>query len=84
MQKSSSLSQRNPRIGLPGQLVVGATLLLLPALGVLTAFGIAPDTVATKTAPQLVSEPIELPEPQALPQPGARAAARGDPSQSAP
>lgn len=72
MKKSSILSQRNPHLGLAGQLVVGATLLLLPALGVLTAFGIAPDTAATATAPQLVREPINLPELEAQPQPEAR------------
>ena len=64
MKKSSILSQRKPHLGLVGQLAVGATLLLLPALGVLTAFGIAPDTVATSTPPQLVREVVELPELQ--------------------
>jgi murein DD-endopeptidase MepM/ murein hydrolase activator NlpD len=72
VKKSSILSQRNPHLGLAGQLVVGATLLLLPALGVLTAFGIAPDTAATVTAPQLVREPIDLPQLEAQPQPEAR------------
>ena len=72
LKKSSILSQGKPHIGLAGQLVVGATLLLLPALGVLTAFGIAPDTATHGVAPQLVREPIELPEPAALPSPAPR------------
>jgi murein DD-endopeptidase MepM/ murein hydrolase activator NlpD len=64
VKKSSILSQRTPRLGLAGQLVVGATLLLLPALGVLTAFGIAPDTAPAAAVPQLVREPLDMPELQ--------------------
>jgi murein DD-endopeptidase MepM/ murein hydrolase activator NlpD len=67
VKKSSILSQRNPHLGLAGQLLAGAALLLLPALGVLTAFGIAPDTATTATPPQLVSEPLDLPLPEAQP-----------------
>ena len=64
MKKSSILSQRNPHLGLAGQLVVGATLLLLPALGVLTAFGIAPETAIP--AAQLVRQPLDIPELQPM------------------
>ena len=51
---------------------MGVTLLLLPALGVLTAFGIAPETVPNATAPQLVREPLDVPEAAPTPQPAAR------------
>ena len=67
MKKTHILAQRNPHLGLAGQLVFGALLLLLPTLGVLTAFGIAPDTAATGVEPQLVREAIELPELEAVP-----------------
>ena len=72
MKKSSILSQRNPHLGLAGQLLVGAALLLLPALGVLTAFGIAPETSTSQIQPQLVREPLELPELAPRPQIEAR------------
>ena len=62
MQKTDILAQRTPHLGLAGQLVFGALLLLLPTLGVITAFGIAPDTAATNVQPQLVREALELPE----------------------
>ena len=43
--------------------MLGAALLLLPALGVLTAFGIAPGTAPTDVKRQLVREAIDLPAP---------------------
>ena len=51
---------------------MGASLLLLPALGVLTAFGIAPDTSTSQLQRELVREPLELPELVGHPQAEAR------------
>jgi murein DD-endopeptidase MepM/ murein hydrolase activator NlpD len=72
LKKSSILSQRNPHLGLAGQMLVGATLLLLPALGILTAFGIAPDTSAVPIKAELVREPLDLPPLAPRPEADAR------------
>jgi murein DD-endopeptidase MepM/ murein hydrolase activator NlpD len=65
-EKADILAQRPARLGLVHQLVFGGLLLVVPALTVLTAFGIAPG-VALQSVPQtLVQEPLDLPEPQAL------------------
>jgi murein DD-endopeptidase MepM/ murein hydrolase activator NlpD len=60
-QKGDSLAQRSGAPGLLRQLVFGVLLLVLPAMTVLTAFGVAPGT-ATQDLPQtLVREDIALP-----------------------
>lgn len=71
-EKADILAQRPARLGLVHQLVFGGLLLVVPALTVLTAFGIAPG-VALESVPQsLVQEPLDLPEPEALPAADAR------------
>ena len=45
-EKTDILAQRPQRLGQGRRLGLGAALLLLPALTVVTAFGIAPDTTA--------------------------------------
>lgn len=52
--------------------MVGALLLVVPALTVLTAFGIAPGTDAHVTERALVQEVIELPDLEPAPAPPAR------------
>lgn len=61
-QKADILTQRPARTGWARQLVFGAMLLVVPALSVLTAFGIAPDTSVTDLQPTLVRQPLDLPE----------------------
>jgi murein DD-endopeptidase MepM/ murein hydrolase activator NlpD len=61
-QKADILAQHPSRIGWARQLILGAMLLVVPALSVLTAFGIAPDTSVTEVPPQLVRQPLDLPE----------------------
>lgn len=61
-QKGDSLAQPPYRLGLAHQFVFGALLLILPALTVLTAFGIAPDSVPQDFAQTLVRDEIPLPE----------------------
>ncbi|MGZ5031944.1 MAG: peptidoglycan DD-metalloendopeptidase family protein [Usitatibacter sp.] len=67
-QKADILAQRPSCLGLVRQLVFGILLLGLPALTVLTAFGIAPGTVTGDPAPSLVREPIDLPLMAPLPE----------------
>lgn len=68
-QKGDSLAQPPYRLGLAHQFVFGALLLILPALTVLTAFGIAPDQVPENFAQTLVRQEITLPAfaPEAAP-----------------
>ncbi len=61
-EKADILTQRHGRPGWGRQLVFGFLLLVVPALTVLTAFGIAPDTTVTDVEPTLVREPLDLPE----------------------
>ena len=61
MQKGNILAQRSKAPALARQLILGAALLLLPCLGVLTAFGIAPGTAPSDAARQDVIEPSALP-----------------------
>ena len=62
MQKGNILAQRTKGPALARQLIFGAALLVLPCLGVLTAFGIAPGTAPSDVPRQEVLEPIALPE----------------------
>ena len=61
-QKTDILAQ-GPRFpGLARRAIFGALVLLLPALTVVTAFGIVPGTATTDVEVALVREPLELPE----------------------
>lgn len=66
-EKADILAQRPSRLGWIHQLVFGALVLLLPALTVLTAFGIAPGTSASDIQRSLVEYPLELPALAPLP-----------------
>jgi murein DD-endopeptidase MepM/ murein hydrolase activator NlpD len=61
-EKANILSQRPPKTGWGRQLALGAALLCLPAIGVLTAFGIAPVASPADQPVQLVQELVPLPE----------------------
>jgi murein DD-endopeptidase MepM/ murein hydrolase activator NlpD len=61
-EKAHILAQRHPRLGLVHQLIFGGMLLVLPALTVLTAFGIAPGTAVDDLRRLPVVEPLDLPE----------------------
>lgn len=61
-QKTDILAQ-GPRLpGLVRRAIFGALVLSLPALTVVTAFGIVPGTASTGVEVALVREPLELPE----------------------
>lgn len=62
VQKGNILSQHPRPIGFARPVVLGMVLLTLPALTVLTAFGIAPDTSLGTPQGQTVQEVIELPD----------------------
>jgi murein DD-endopeptidase MepM/ murein hydrolase activator NlpD len=64
-EKTDILAQRPSRLGLAHQLVFGLVLALLPALTVLTAFGIAPGTSIVEVPQALVVEPLDLPDLEA-------------------
>ncbi len=66
-EKADILAQRPSRLGWIHQLVFGVLVLLLPALTVLTAFGIAPGTSASDIRRSLVEYPLELPALAPLP-----------------
>jgi murein DD-endopeptidase MepM/ murein hydrolase activator NlpD len=61
MQKANILSQRPSRPGLGRRLAAGIALLVVPALTLVTAFGIAPATTGSPEAGELVIQPLELP-----------------------
>jgi len=61
-QKGPILSQRTRRVGPLPQLGFAAALVFLPALTVLTAFGIAPGTVVDPEPQHLVREAVPLPD----------------------
>jgi murein DD-endopeptidase MepM/ murein hydrolase activator NlpD len=61
-QKGDSLAHPPYRLGLVHQFIFGALLLVLPALTVLTAFGIAPESAPQGFAQSMVREEIKLPE----------------------
>jgi murein DD-endopeptidase MepM/ murein hydrolase activator NlpD len=62
VQKGPILAQRTRRFGPAPQLLVAGALVFLPALTVLTAFGIAPGTVVDDVSQKLVREAVPLPE----------------------
>ena len=62
-QKGDSLAQHSFTLGLPRRLALGFALLGLPALTVLTAFGIAPGTATEGTISVLVRESVALHDP---------------------
>ena len=66
-QKADILAQRPARLGLGHQLAFGALLLIVPALTVLTAFGIAPGSAPGMPPQVLVEDPLDLPEPEPAP-----------------
>jgi murein DD-endopeptidase MepM/ murein hydrolase activator NlpD len=66
-EKANILAQRPSRLGWLHQLAFGAVLLSLPALAVLTAFGIAPGTSPADVGRALVQEPLALPAPSPSP-----------------
>jgi len=61
-QKGDSLTQHPRPIRLARRLLLGAALLLVPAVTVVTAFGIAPGTLPIDMAVTIVRDPLELPE----------------------
>ncbi len=61
-QKGDSVAQRSPVPGFLRQSLFGVLLLVLPALTVLTAFGIAPGTVPDPVDQVLVRDDIPLPD----------------------
>jgi len=66
-EKADILAQRNTRLGLVHQLIFGGVLLVVPALTVLTAFGIAPGTAVDDLHPAPVAQALDLPVPGATP-----------------
>jgi murein DD-endopeptidase MepM/ murein hydrolase activator NlpD len=66
-QKGDSLAHPPYRLGLAHQFIFGALLLVLPALTVLTAFGVAPGAAPDQLARTWVRE--EIPLPEFVPQP---------------
>ena len=61
-QKGDILAQRSTRLGPLRQLAFAFLLLCVPALTLVTAFGIVPGTAPADRAVTLVREPLELPE----------------------
>src|SRR5689334_5444446 len=61
-QKADILSQQPRRLGFARPLALAMLLLAVPALTVLTAFGIAPDTSVGRPSGTTVQEVVELPE----------------------
>ena len=61
-QKGDILAQRRGQSRLLRPFIVGLLALFVPALTVVTAFGIAPGTVAPDAERRVVSDPITLPE----------------------
>ena len=62
VQKGPILAQRTRRVGPLPQLGFAAALVFLPALTVLTAFGIAPGTAIDPEPQHLVREAVPLPD----------------------
>lgn len=64
-QKTDILAQRLELPGLLRRAIFGVLVLSLPALTVVTAFGIVPGAVPADVELSLVREPLDLPEPAA-------------------
>ncbi len=64
MEKANILAQRPLRPGFGRRLVAGVALLVVPALTVVTAFGIAPATTVGYGSQELVTQALDLPEIQ--------------------
>jgi murein DD-endopeptidase MepM/ murein hydrolase activator NlpD len=62
VKKRDILSQRPRAAGLVRQAILASALLLLPTLGVLTAFGIAPGTATRQEEQVLVRQALDLPQ----------------------
>lgn len=60
-EKGDILTQRPAKLGWARQLAFGAVLLCLPALAVVTAFGIAPDSASGTGAGDLITQAVPLP-----------------------
>jgi len=71
-QKADILAQGQRGFGLLKPLLVAVAAVLVCAMTVLTAFGIAPGTAPTDVAVTVVRESIPLEEPAPLPEPNAR------------
>ncbi|QJR13707.1 hypothetical protein DSM104440_00493 [Usitatibacter palustris] len=63
-QKADILAQRSARLRPLRQVTAAALLLVMPALGVVTAFGVAPATVTHRHEVAIVEQPISLPLPE--------------------
>jgi murein DD-endopeptidase MepM/ murein hydrolase activator NlpD len=61
-QKADILSQRPSQLGLARPLAVALLLLVVPALTVLTAFGIAPGAAVREVEGSLIQEAVALPQ----------------------
>jgi murein DD-endopeptidase MepM/ murein hydrolase activator NlpD len=61
-EKGDILAQRPARLGWARQAAFAAVLLCLPALAVVTAFGIAPSTSADSANRELVAQAVPIPE----------------------
>ena len=66
-QKADILAQRAIRLGFARKAALGALVLALPALTVLTAFGIAPETSMGVGEGSIVRDVIDLPQPEPSP-----------------
>src|SRR5438477_4932178 len=62
LQKGRILAQHSARTGRLPQLLFAVLLLVLPALTVVTAFGIAPGTAVDDVTQTLVREAVPLPD----------------------
>ena len=70
-EKGDILTQRPARLGWARQLAFGGVLLCLPALAVVTAFGIAPGASQDLETRDLVAEAVPLPELAPIEEPAA-------------
>ncbi|HUP29074.1 MAG TPA: M23 family metallopeptidase [Usitatibacter sp.] len=66
MQKANILAQRPAKPGLGRRLAAGVALLVVPALTLVAAFGIAPTTSVGHESQELVSQAVELPDIQSV------------------
>jgi murein DD-endopeptidase MepM/ murein hydrolase activator NlpD len=70
-EKGDILTQRPARLGWARQLAFGGILLCLPALAVVTAFGVAPGSSHDLEPRSLVAQPVPLPELAPIDEPAA-------------